>query len=311
MLRQLCCLLLISVVAAAQSADDHTLNVNVDLVNIYLTVCNHKGRPITGLDRGNFSVFEDGQPQLITHFSRETDVPLTIVLLIDTSGSVREKLRYEQDAASDFFYSSLRRGRDKAALVSFDHSFQVKQKYTDDPSVLSAALKHIIAGGGTRLYDALYFAIQDQLSGPEDRKVILLITDGDDNASRRSPRDIIDLARRNGVSIYSISMNSLGNTPDDSKRNDDVLKMLSAETGGIGYFPTKLGKLPSIFQMIATELRSQYTIGYRSTNQKRDGSFRNVRIEMKNSHYAVRSRPGYYAPPSHNVEAVYERSGRS
>jgi Ca-activated chloride channel homolog len=286
-------------VALSQSPAVETLNVNVDLVNMYLTVCNHKGRPVTGLDRDSFSVFEDGRPQFITHFSRETDVPLTIVLLIDTSGSVREKLRYEQEAASDFFYASLRRGRDKAALISFDHAFQLKQKYTDDPALLSAALRHIIAGGGTRLYDALYFAIQDQLSGQEERKVIVLLTDGDDNASRRSPRDIIDLARRNNVSIYTISMNSLGTKPDDSNRSDDILKLLAAETGGIGYFPTKLGKLPSVFQTIATELRSQYTIGYRSTNQKQDGSFRSVRIEMKNSHYAVRARPGYYAPSQH------------
>ncbi len=294
MLRALCVMLL--VVVLAFSGQEQTINVDVDLVNLYLTVCNHKGRLILDLGRESFSVFEDGQPQLITHFSRETDLPLTMVLLVDTSGSVRDKLHFEKEAASAFLQATLRRNRDKAALVTFDYDFELRQDYTDDPAALSTALRHIIAGGGTRLYDALYFVIQNKLNGAEGRKAIILITDGDDKSSRRSPQEVIDLAHRNGVAIYAVSMNALGMQWSASERSDEVLKVLASETGGIGLFPKKLDKLTLTFEKIANELRSQYTIGYRSTNPRRDGTFRRIRIEMKKSHYSVRTRAGYYAP---------------
>lgn len=296
MLRSLCTMLLIVVLAAAQTGEDQTIWVDVDLVNIYFTVCNHKGRFITDLRRESFAVLEDGQAQTITHFSRETDVPLTIVLLIDTSGSVRDKLRFEKEAAAAFLQTTLRRGRDKAALVTFDHIFELQQDYTDDPAVLTTAVRHIFAAGGTRLYDALHFVIENKLSGPEERKVIVLITDGDDKSSVRSPEEVVDLAHRNNVSIYAISMNALGTRWNHSEESDRVLKLLTSQTGGTGFFPTKLENLESSFQKIANELRSQYTIAYRSTNPKRDGAFRTIRIEMAKSHYSVRSRSGYYAP---------------
>jgi Ca-activated chloride channel family protein len=296
MLRVMSTMLLLVVLAAAQPGEEQSLKVDVDLVNLYLTVCNHRGRLISNLARESFAVFEDGQPQLITHFSRETDVPLSIVLLIDTSGSVRDKLHFEQEAAADFLYATVRRARDKAALVTFDHTFELQQDFTDDSSLLAKAVWRIHAGGGTRLYDALYFVMQSKLNGPEDRKVVILITDGDDKSSRRSLQEVVDLARRNNVSIYAISMNALGVAHEGSDHSDDVLRMLTSETGGDGYFPRKLEKLSSNFERIADELRSQYTIGYRSTNQQRDGTFRTIQVELKKSSYSVRTRPGYYAP---------------
>jgi len=295
MFRVLAALVLAAVLAAAHPVEEQTIKVDVDLVNVYLTVFNHRGRLISNLAQENFSVFEDGQPQIITHFSRETDVPLSIVLLVDTSGSVRDKLRFEQEAAAEFMYATLRPGRDKAALVTFDHSFELQQDYTDDPALLTRAVKRMHAGGGTRLYDALYFVVQNKFNGPDARKVIVLITDGDDKSSRRSPQDVVDLARRNNVSIYAISMNAVGTVREGADRSDEILRMLASETGGDGFFPKKLEKLASNFERIAEELRSQYTIGYRSTNQQRDGTFRQIRIEMKKPHYSVRTRPGYYA----------------
>jgi Ca-activated chloride channel family protein len=162
--------------------------------------------------------------------------------------------------------------------------------------LLAKAVWRIHAGGGTRVYDALYFVMQSKLNGPEDRKVVILITDGDDKSSRRSLQEVVDLARRNNVSIYAISMNALGVAHEGSDHSDDVLRMLTSETGGDGYFPRKLEKLSSNFERIADELRSQYTIGYRSTNQQRDGTFRTIQVELKKSSYSVRTRPGYYAP---------------
>jgi VWFA-related protein len=303
MVRVFSVMLLTLVLAAARSAEDQIIEVNVDLVNTYFTVCNKKGRLVTGLDRESFTIFEDGRPQIITNFSREADVPLTIVLLIDSSGSVRDKLTFERDAATEFLYSALQSGRDKAALVVFNYAFELSQDYTDDPALLASAAKQIRAGGGTRMYDALHFALQEKLAGPEERKVIILISDGDDNASRRSLDEVVDLAQRNSVCIYTISMNALGIPSAESDQSDRMLELLASETGGRAFFPAKLEKLASNFKRIADELRSQYTIAYRSTNAKKDGTFRKIRIDVEKGRYSVRTRTGYYAP----VQAVRDR----
>ena len=303
MTRLLCTIFVATALTLAQPAQEQTIKVDVDLVNLYLTVCTHRGKLVSNLGPQNFSVFEDGQRQSITHFSRESDVPLTIVLLIDTSGSVWDKIRFEKEAAANFLSAVVRPARDKAAIVTFDHVFELLHDYTDDPAVLSAAVRRIHVGGGTRLYDALYFVIQEKLSGPEERKVVVVITDGDDKSSRRSPQEVVELAHRNDVSIYAISMNALGQKKESAVRSDEVLRVLATETGGMGLFPTKLDKLSSNFQRIADELRSQYTIGYRSTNEKRDGTFRKIQIELNKPQYSIRTRPGYFAP----VRAVAEK----
>src|SRR5882672_10039454 len=140
----------------AQQREDRTISVNVDLVNVLFTVFDKKGKFITTLTKDNFKVFEDDRPQEITNFSKETNLPLTIALLIDTSGSIRDKLRFEQEAAIEFFYSTLRRGTDKGMLITFDSGIDLLQDYTDDPQKLADAVKKIRAGGGTSLYDAVY-----------------------------------------------------------------------------------------------------------------------------------------------------------
>jgi len=297
MLRVLSVVLIASVLAAAQAGLEQTLTVNVDLVNVYFTVCNHKGRLIADLDRERFAIFEDGESQIITNFSRETDTALTIVLLVDVSGSVRDKLQFEQNAATQFLNGTLRRGRDKAALVTFEYSIELEQDYTDDSALLATAVRKMRAGGGTRLYDALHYVVQQKLMGAEQRKLIILITDGEDKSSRRTPQEVVDIAQRNNVSIYAISMNALGTKRSESDRSDRVLDMLASETGGRAFFPRKLESMVSDFKQIDNELRLQYTIGYRSTNPKRDGTFRKIRIEVKNKvNYSVRARLGYYAP---------------
>jgi VWFA-related protein len=280
----------------AQDATGQLITVDVHLVNTYFTVSNKKGHLITKLNRENFTVFEDGTEQVITNFSRETDVPLTIVLVIDTSGSVRDKLRFEQQAAVEFLYTILRRHRDKAAVVTFDSSVDLRQDYTDDPALLAQAVIRTRAGGGTRLYDALSVVLQEQLAGKEERKVIILLTDGNDNSSRTSPRDVVELAERDSATIYAISMNGLGIRVDDSDRCDRLLEMLARETGGKAFFPDKLKNLPGYFERIGDDLRSQYTLAYRSTNPKKDGAFRKIQIDVRNTHYSVRARSGYYAP---------------
>jgi VWFA-related protein len=295
MRRALCAAVLMLVLVSGQAED--LIKVNVDLVNVYFTVCNKKGRPIRNLARDNFNVFEDGSPQVITNFSRETDVPLTIVLLIDTSGSIRYKLNFERDAENQFFYSTLRPGSDKAALYTFDTGIDLRQEYTDNVQLLTNAVGRIRAGGGTRLYDALYFVLSKAFTGREGRRGLILLTDGDDNSSRISPHEVVEAAQRNNVAIYAIGVNSLVPLPiSDSNRVDRVLEMFAVETGGKAFFPHAPKQLSTYFQMITNELRSQYTIGYRSTNTNRDGTFRNIRIDVKDAYYIVHSRSGYYAP---------------
>src|SRR5262245_32681173 len=230
MRRAICVALLMLLLVRGQAED--LITVNVDLVNIYFTVCIKTGRPIRYLERHNFNVFEDGRPQVITNFSRENDVPLTIVLLIDTSGSIRYKVNFEREAANQFLYSTLRPGSDKAAVYTFDTGVELRQDFTDNLQLLTNAVGRIRAGGGTRLYDALYFVLSKTFAGQEGRRGLILLTDGDDNSSRTSPREVVEAAQRNNVAIYSIGVNSLVPLPlNDSNRVDRVLEMFAAETG--------------------------------------------------------------------------------
>jgi VWFA-related protein len=277
--------------------DDQTLTVTVDLVNIVFAVADKKGKFITNLKKEDFRIFEDNRPQIVTNFSRETDLPLTIALLVDTSGSIRDKLRFEQEAAIEFFYSTLQRGKDQALLISFDSGTQLLQDFTDNPETLADKIRDIRAGGGTALYDAVFLAVDRKLSGQSGRKVLIVISDGDDNSSRVSLTETLEIAQKNDVTIYSISTNStayFGSREQD--RGDKTLRKYSEETGGKAFFPLKLQDLASSFQDIHQELRSQYTIGYRPTNGKADGTFRRVRIDVANKDFKARHRSGYYMP---------------
>src|SRR5213593_664321 len=280
----------------SRPTDDQTISVNVDLVNILFTVADRKGKFVTNLRKDDFRVFEDEKPQAITNFSSETDLPLTIALLVDTSGSIRDKLRFEQEAAIEFFYSTLRRGKDKALVISFDSGVDLLQDYTDDPEMLSDAVRKIRAGGGTSLYDAVYLAVTQKLVGQKGRRVLILISDGDDNSSRLSLTETLEAAQKNEVTIYGISTNSaayFGSKEQD--RGDKTLKRFSEETGGKPFFPFKVQDLAVSFQDISEELRSQYTIAYRPSNNKADGTFRKIRIDVADKRYKARSRNGYYA----------------
>jgi len=279
--------------------DDETLSVNVDLVNILFTVADRKGKFVTNLKKNDFRVFEDERPQTITNFSSETDLPLTIALLVDTSGSIRDKLQFEQRAATEFFYSTLQRGKDKAMIISFDSGVDLLQDFTDDPEKLANAVQRIRAGGGTSLYDALYLAVTQKLSGQQGRRVVILITDGDDNSSRVSLTETLEAAQKNDVTVYSISTNSTGYFGSkEQERGDKTLKKFANETGGKPFFPLKIQDLATSFVNIHEELRAQYQIGYRPSNGKMDGTFRKIRVDVAGKRFNVRARTGYYMPKS-------------
>jgi len=272
-------------------------------VPLMVSVADNKGKLITNLTKTDFKVFEDDKPQTIKSFTRDTDLPLSIALLIDASGSVIEQLKFERAAATDFFFNTVKRKKDRAAVIAFDSvisilSNQTPDGFYDDPERLADAVKKIKAGGGTAVYDAVYGSVLKMLSKEtgERRKLVILISDGDDTASKLSQTESIEMAQRHDVTIYAISTNRTQDTRSREKtQGDAVIQKMVDETGGKAYFPLKLDDLAADFQKIGEELRSQYVIAYTPTNASLDGTYREVRIEMADKKYKARTRRGYFA----------------
>lgn len=312
-------LLVFSVGAGAQSnqppqnsafpspvSTQNTIKVNVNVVNVLATVTDKKGHIVLDLGQKNFRLFEDNQPQTLQYFSRETDLPLRIGILIDTSNSVRERLHFEQEAAVDFLNQALRPGEDQAFVLGFDVEPQIAQDYTDDVDKLSTAIRSLQAGGTTALYDAIYYACKQKMviepqPQPYIRRVLIIVSDGRDNESQHSREEALAMARRSEAVIYTISTNNSGSSATEDTAHgsgnpgDKVLKYFAQETGGRVFFPFEASDLASNFEDIARELRSQYSLGYVSTNQKHDGSFRAISVETTEKGFRVRAKTGYFA----------------
>lgn len=271
-----------------------TIKAEVALVNIVFSAVDAHNHPLPGLTADNFMVFEDGRRQDIQYFAdmaKERDVSLTIALLIDTSGSVKTKLMDEEATAAEFFRNVLRRNRDLALIIQFDSDVNLVQDFTDDPNQLIQALKTLRAGNTTSLYDAVYLAVSEKLNGEVGRKVIVVITDGDDTSSKLRMQDAIEAAQRNDVIIYGIGVRG------ELGAKFGVLKKFAEETGGSFFSPhARLPEIQAAFRAIGAELQGQYSLAYSSTNKKRDGSFRSIEIRCKLSGVRIRARKGYYAP---------------
>ena len=275
-----------------------TISVDVSLINVFFTVTDKKGKSIRNLKQENFKVFEDDRAQTITNFSAEANLPLVMALLIDTSGSVRDRLRFEQNAAVEFFQSTLIPHKDRALVIAFDTKAAVLQDYTDDIDLLARAVKKMRAGGGTSFYDAVYAVATQKLAAQDGRRIMVVVTDGDDTSSRSSITEALEAAQKNDVIIYAISTNPSAPGDDKNQRGDDALKELGESTGGRVFFPFKANQLKSNFNDIRDELRFQYTLAYSPTNIRKDGTFRRIRIETSDKRYIVRARDGYFAPNS-------------
>jgi Ca-activated chloride channel homolog len=273
-----------------------TIRAEVALVNVVFSVTNSNGVPIRGLKAKDFQILEDKQPQNIDYFSelgKETDIPLTIALLVDTSASVKDKLDFEKTTAAEFFTDVLRPKKDLALIMQFDSDVNLVQDFTQDKGALIKALKSLEAGNNTSLYDAIYLAAEDRLKKEVGRKVMLVISDGEDNGSKIRKEEAIEAAQRNDVVIYGIGVQT------EEKANFGVLKSFAKETGGAFFSPrASLGEIKSAFQSIGRELQGQYSIGYISTNKKRDGSYRAISLRCKAGDVRIRVRKGYYAPRS-------------
>lgn len=280
----------------AQLEKTPTIKVPVNLVNVPFTVTDKKSHMVLDLTKDDFRLFEDNKPQTIQFFSRETNSPLRIGVLIDTSNSIRERLHFEQEAAIDFLNETLRPGEDLAFMVAFDVEPQLLQDYTDDMDKLSSAIRGVQAGGGTGLYDAIYFASKEKMvllppPQPYIRRVMIVLSDGRDNQSQHSRDEALAMAQRAEVTLFAISTNRSG----IDTHGDKVLKYLAEQTGGRPFFPFEARDLAGNFQEIARELRSQYSLAYVSTNQAKDGAFRWISVQPLIKGVSVRAKNGYFA----------------
>ena len=270
-----------------------TIRAEVFLVNVLFTAVDRNNRLVSGLKAGDFVLFEDNQPQKIEYFSdlsKGSNVPLTIALLVDTSGSVKNKLAFEKKTAAEFFSSILKRNRDLALIIQFDSEVNLVQDFTDDANRLIDALNSIEAGNSTSLYDAIYLAVNEKLTGETGRKIIVVITDGDDTSSKLRKEAAIESAQKNDVLIFGIGVRG------EFGSNFGVLKKFAEETGGSFFSPhAELAEIQAAFRAISEELQGQYSLAYSSTNKKKDGSYRSIDLRCKLSGVRVRARKGYYA----------------
>ncbi len=282
---------------APVEAPDTRIKVDVTRVNVLFTVTDKKGRFITDLGKNDFSVTENKKPQVIQEFTAETDLPLRIAILIDTSNSIRDRFKFEQEAAVEFINSVLRPREDKAMVVSFDTAAELVADLMDDPEKLAKSIRNLRPGGGTALYDAIYFACRDRLQQDQPRhkfrRAVIIVSDGDDNQSRVTRDQALEMAQKADVVIYSISTN-ISKIEGDG---DKVLRYLSLETGGQAFFPFKVQDLAQSFENIANELRRQYNIFYRPEPLKADGLYHSISVRVNGrKDLVVRARKGYYAP---------------
>jgi VWFA-related protein len=288
--------------------------VSTEVVNVYAVVADKKKHMIADLKKEDFQVQEDGVPQQIRYFSRETDTPLTMGIMVDTSPSQGRVLGIEQEQA-DAFLHQVMRPKDLAFVLHFDVDVELLQDFTADQKLLAHAIDQTVinggghgpmpgpfptsdAGGATHLYDAVYLASNELLKNEVGRKVLILLTDGEDQGSRVKLETALEAAQKSDVINYSVDIvdrpfygiRSIGFS------GDSVLRKLSDDTGGRVLQVNKAKDTAAAFEEIANELRTQYLIGYTPTNTKHDGAFRKIRVSVDNSDYKVQARRGYYAP---------------
>jgi VWFA-related protein len=263
---------------------------------VVFTVTDRHGHYIKDLKQTEFRVIDDRKPAELRSFRSETDLPLQVGLLIDASNSVRDRFKFEQEAAIEFLNAIIRPRYDKAFVVGFDATPEVTQDFTDNTERLSNGVRMLRAGGGTAMYDALYFACRDKLLKQEQggpvRRAIILLSDGDDNLSHVTREEAIEMATRAEVIVYTISTNITGM----KDKGDKVLERIAEATGGRAFFPFQMRDVSDAFLSIQEELRSQYAVAYKPANFAADGRYRTIEIVAQERGLKVRTRKGYYAP---------------
>jgi len=276
-----------------------TITKQVNEVNVVFTVTDRHNRYVKDLTKSDFKVIDDQKPiERMNSFRREADLPLQVGLLIDASGSIRERFKFEQESAIEFLNETLRPHFDKAFVLGFDSSLEMTQDFTDSTESLSKGIRSLRPGNATRLYDAVYYACREKLlqSAQSDsvRRAIILVSDGDDNASHVTREEAIEMALRADVIIYTISTNYAG--MGDTDKNDKILERISDATGGRTFRPFQPQDVANAFAQIQDDLRSQYALSYHPADFMHDGRYRTIEIMADHKGLKVRSRHGYYAP---------------
>jgi Ca-activated chloride channel family protein len=278
-----------------------TVRKTVNEVHLVFTVTDKHGHYITDLKQDDFKILDDSKPpKEILSFSSETDLPLQVGLLIDASESVSGRFRFEQEAAIEFLKQTIRRKYDQAFVIGFDLTPKVTQDFTDDPEQLLVGISELRPGSLTAIYDALYFACRDKLLKPQAgpvRRVIILVSDGNDKASSVTREKAIEMAQRAEVSVYTISTNPAGSGGHGNK----TLERIADATGGRSYVPSKITEVTNAFTAIQEELRSQYAVFYKPAAFSTDGHYRTIKVQAQNQKgLRIRSRKGYRSPAEYD-----------
>lgn len=287
----------IAVFAAGIFLSQGRIEIHVIQVPIVVTVTDGNGQLIATLNKADFKVFEGNRQQKIDFFARQADLPLSVALLIDQSSSTSDLLEFEREAAMDFFTNTLKKGKDRAMVIGFATDPHVMVEFTDDLQKLEAGLNRLSAGGGTAVYDTVFFAAQQRLAKEEGerRKLIILISDGYDTASRYTLKEAMDRVQRSDTLVYAISVNRATPTKNEERdEGDKAIRQMVNETGGRAYFPLRLSDMSAEFKKIENELRSQYSLSF-TPQTPLDGTYRKLRVELVERKYKARSRTGYIA----------------
>jgi len=286
--------------ATAASADDDaatpTLKVGVNEVDLIFTVTDKHDRFIKGLNLSDFGLLDNNmQPEKVVHFQQQTDLPLRVGIMLDTSSSIKQRFQFEQQAAVQFLMQTLHRN-DRAFVEGFDIQLDLAQPFTNNIDLLDQGISKLRPGGGTALYDALYTTCHEQMLTLREsgavRKALVLVSDGDDNYSHAYEGDAIKECQRAETIVYAISTN----TSPSRDKGDEILKQIADATGGRAFYPMRIEDVANGFTAINEELRSQYLLEYTPANFKADGSFRTIYLQARNPSYKVRAHSGYFAP---------------
>ena len=278
------------------SAPTTTIQVFSREVNLVFTVTDSKGRFVTSLPQQDFGLLDDGRPpSRVVRFQQQSNLPLRVGIMLDTSNSIRSRFDFEQQAAIDFFLQILRPA-DRAFVEGFDVQTDLAQDYTNRVDLLDTGIHRLRPGGGTSLFDSLYKTCRDQMLTLKDatpvRRALILVSDGDDDYSRSQESDAIKMCQRAETIVYTISTN-VGPSKD---KGDDVLQRIADATGGRAFFPTRIEDMSIGFGNVEQELRSQYALEYVPADFKQDGAFRTIYLVSLDQRYQVHARKGYFAP---------------
>lgn len=281
----------------AEQESDETITFDAAFVNTHVSVRDAQGHFVSGLTKDDFIVFDDGREQPLTYFSQESNQPLRVAFVVDRSRSVQKVLGRAQTAVRDFISSVLRPEKDSACLVAFDSGVYLLQDFTDDADTLAGAVSKLTAAGGTSIFDAIYKTSRDKLAGTDEaRRVVILITDGDDTTSRASVEQAIEMAVRNNVTVYAVRLPGESSLNVRDQQGRPVLAQISETTGGRQFHLDGGEKqLAGFFNKLQEELRSQYSIGYQFQSASSNSSFHKITIKLRQPALKVFTRSGYYS----------------